>query len=220
MLPDHSPAARFGVLVPAKPPAFAKSRLAALGDDARVELARAFALDTVAAALSAPSVGCVLAVTDDHVLAAALQDAGAHVLPDGTSDDLNGTLVQAAAELARRFPGLRPAALCADLPALRPDELERVLAAADGSAFLADADGVGTTLVVAEDAATFDPRFGPGSRDAHLAAGAHELATADVPTVRRDVDTPADLDEAMRLGVGPRTSLAVTLLGLAGSPRL
>jgi len=211
---DHAPSPRFGLLVPVKPPAVAKSRLAALGDDARVELARAFALDTVAAALSTPSVGAVLAVTDDHVLASALYDAGTHVLPDGVSDDLNGTLEQAAAELARRFPDLRPGALCADLPALRPDDLEAVLAAApaSGAAFVADADGVGTTLLVAASAAELRPAFGPSSRAAHLAAGAVELDAGT--SVRRDVDTPADLDAALGLGVGPRTSVAAALLGL------
>ncbi|MGZ4633367.1 MAG: 2-phospho-L-lactate guanylyltransferase [Actinomycetes bacterium] len=224
---DDFPDARFGLLVPVKRPTVAKSRLAALGTEARVELARAFALDTVSAALASPLVGCVLAVTDDHVLAAALADTGAHVVPDGVSDDLNGTLLQAAAELARRFPGLRPAALCADLPALVADELTAALTVALTTAemaFVADADGVGTTLVAGADPAAFRPAFGPGSRAAHLDEGALEVADHDAGrpllTLRRDVDTPEDLEVALALGVGPRTSLTATLLGIAGSPRL
>ena len=51
---------RFAVLVPVKPPAFAKSRLADLGDDTRRELATAFAVDTVNAALASPGVDRVL----------------------------------------------------------------------------------------------------------------------------------------------------------------
>ncbi len=205
---------RYGVLVPVKPTAVAKSRLAPLGDPVRRELAAAFALDSVAAALDSSAVARVLAVTDDFRLAAALREAGADVVPDGVSDDLNGALVQAAAELVRRDPALRLAALCADVPALRIDELDRALCAApdDVMAFVADAEGTGTTLVTAPDLASFDPHFGPGSADAHRSSGAREIDLVDVPSLRRDVDTPADLEAALELGVGPRTSWTSTAL--------
>lgn len=204
--------ARFCVLVPVKRPAVAKSRLAAVGDQARRDLVAAFAADTVTAALECPLVGTVLAVTDDAGLADALSGLGAHVLPDGAGDDLNASLVQAAAEAARRWPDLGVAALCADLPALRPADLSAALTAAAraGRVFVPDADGRGTTLVASDSAAGFTPRFGPGSRAAHLAAGLHELADLPVPSLRRDVDTPVDLDAARELGLGPRTTLVTT----------
>jgi 2-phospho-L-lactate/phosphoenolpyruvate guanylyltransferase len=203
---------RYGVLVPVKPPAFAKSRLAGLGDRVRRQLAAAFATDTVSAALQSPSVACVLAVTDDHVVAAALADLGAEVVPDGVADDLNGTLVQAAVELRRRRPGLRLAALCADLPALDPAELTTVLTQTptDRASFVADRHAAGTTLLLAPDVDSFAPRFGPGSRRAHLAAGMHEIDRSDIPTLRHDVDDPADLAAALALGVGARTALVAT----------
>lgn len=199
---------RFGVVVPVKPPKIAKSRLGGLGDDVRQELAAAFAADTVAAALAASSVDVVLAVTDDHRLAAELRDLGAEVMPDVAVDDLNASLVQAVAELVRRAPGLRPAAICADLPALRPTELDRALAATlpHDLAFVADADGIGTTLLSAAARADFRPGFGPGSRLVHLDHGAVEVETDGIDSVRRDVDTPHDLAAALRLGIGPRTS--------------
>jgi 2-phospho-L-lactate guanylyltransferase len=208
------PPVRYGVLVPVKPPAVAKSRLAPLGDAVRTELAAAFAMDTVAAVLGSPAVGSVMAVTDDHALAAALSEQGALVLPDGVGGDLNGTLLQAAAELARQLPDLRPAALCADLPALRTEQLTRALAAApdQGLAFVTDTEGKGTTLLVADGLASFEPRFGAGSAQAHRAVGGHEIHLVDVPTLRRDVDTPADLEAALGLGVGPRTSVVATPL--------
>lgn len=208
--------ARFAVLVPVKPPAFAKSRLADLGDATRRELATAFAVDTVSAALASPVVDRVLVVTDDHELARGLADLGVDVLPDGTTDDLNETLRLAAAEMHRRHPDLRLAALCADLPALRPAELAVALTVApqDRMAFVADADGVGTTVVVASAPETFRPRFGPASRQQHLDAGAHEIDGVDVPSLRRDVDDRDDLAEAVALGVGSRTSLVTTVHGL------
>ena len=212
---DH----RFVVLVPVKPPAVAKSRLADLGDQARRRLATAFAVDTVTAALDCPSVDRVLVVTDDHLLAGDLEELGVEALPDGTSDDLNTTLRLAAAEMHRRHPGLWLAALCADLPALRPDELGLVLRAAepDRMTFVADRQGLGTTLVMAPSVDRFVPRFGAGSRRHHLDAGAIELDAIDVPSVRRDVDDRTDLAEAVRLGVGPRTSVVVTALDLSVS---
>lgn len=200
--------ASFGVVVPVKPPAVAKSRLGRLGDEVRRDLATAFAGDTVEAALACTRVATVLVVTDDHRLAGHFAAAGAEVVPDGAADDLNASLVQAAAELLRRHPGLRVAALCADLPSLRPEDLGRVLEAApeDHLGFVADADAVGTTVVTAPDLDRFRPRFGHGSRAEHLEAGAHEIDLAGVESVRRDVDTPDDLAAALRLGIGPRTS--------------
>jgi 2-phospho-L-lactate guanylyltransferase len=208
--------ARYAVLVPVKPPAVGKTRLGDLGDRGRTDLASAFAADTVAAVLACDLVSRVLVVTDDHVLAGALAGSGVEVIPDGTAD-LNGTLVQAAAEMHRRDPELRLAALCADLPALRPEELATALAATDGTrmSFVADEERVGTTAVIAPSIETFRPAFGPGSRREHLAAGAHEVDEVDVPTLRRDVDDPANLVEAMRLGVGPRTALVATTLHLS-----
>jgi len=202
-----SPTLRFGVIVPVKPPAFAKSRLGRLGDDVRRSLAVAFAADTVDAALRADLVDVVLAVTDDHRLAADLRSMGAEVMPDGAVDDLNSSLAQGAAELARRCPGRRPTALCADLPALRPAELDLALAAAEGElAFVADTDQRGTTLLTARDVTVFRPAFGRDSREAHRAIGALEIEIAGIDTVRRDVDTPEDLAAALRMGIGPRTS--------------
>jgi 2-phospho-L-lactate guanylyltransferase len=208
---------RYAVLVPVKPPAFAKSRLASLGDDVRRDLASAFATDTVGALLSCPAVARVLVVTDDHLLARAMSELGADVIPDGTSD-LNGTLVQAAAEVHRRDPQLRLAAVCADLPALRSEEIASALAAsaATGMSFVADQERVGTTVVTASDLDSFRPAFGPGSRQHHLDAGAHEIDAVDVPSVRRDVDDPENLTEAVALGVGPRTSLVTTGLRAVG----
>lgn len=199
---------RFGVIVPVKPPALAKTRLGGLGERFRRDLAAAFAVDTVTATLATPGVGLVLAVTDDHALAAQLAGIGAAVLPDGTTEDLNESLALAAVEVARRRPDLRLAALCADLPALRPEQLARALSRAPARemGFVADAPGLGTTLVTAPDLATFRPRFGAGSRQAHLDAGATEIDSADLSTLRRDVDTPADLAEALGLGIGRRSS--------------
>ncbi len=79
--------------------------------------------------------------------------------------------------------------------------------AATTPAFVADGDGVGTTLYTAlvED---FAPRFGPASRKAHLDAGAREIE-GDLPSLRRDVDDAEGLAAAVALGPGAHTRLAL-----------
>lgn len=213
MAPSPDPARpgprSFAVIVPVKPPAVGKSRLAGLPDDLRRDLAAAFALDTVRAARATNGVVAVLAVTDDFRFAADLRRAGCEVIPDGAADDLNATVAQAAAEVARRWPDATPVVLLSDLPALRAAELAEVLAAlpADRGGFLRDLPGTGTTLYGAPSA-QFAPRFGPRSADAHAASGAVEI-DVPAPSVRRDVDDAGDLAAAMLLGLGPHTA-AVT----------
>ncbi len=215
---SHSDPARPCVLiVPIKAPAIAKSRLTPLPAAQRGELARAFALDTVEVALSTRGVVAVLGVTDDFRLAAQLRSTGCEVIPDGATDGLNATLVQAAAEVLRRWPQALAVVLCADLPALVAAELGAVLDCLPeaGSAFLRDRAGAGTTLYGA-DAASFDPRFGPDSAAAHLATGASEIHV-DAPSVRADVDDVRDLEAALLKGVGQHTRAAVDLV-LTGQP--
>ncbi len=200
----------FVVLLPVKPPARGKSRLA-VDPVRRRRLAAAFALDTARACLSARSVVAVLAVTDDARFAADLRAAGCETIPDGVAEDLNESLRQAAAEAARRWPRATPVALCADLPALSSADLDTALlgvATSSGAAFVADRDGVGTTLYGAPYD-VFSPSFGPGSRAAHLAAGAVEIDGA-LLTLRQDVDDASALAAAQALGLGAHTRLALT----------
>ncbi|MFC5906782.1 2-phospho-L-lactate guanylyltransferase [Streptacidiphilus monticola] len=200
----------FTLIVPLKPPAVGKSRLAAVGP-LRERLALAFALDTVAAALGSPEVHRVLVVCDDAAAGAALAALGAEVVPDAPGGGLNAALAFGA----EQAHGWR-AALSADLPALRERELTEVLGAARGAgrSFLADAHGVGTTLLAAAPDVPLAPRFGGPSRIAHRASGASELTLA-AATVRLDVDTPEDLTAATSLGLGPRTAELLRCRSLA-----
>ncbi|GAA2457663.1 2-phospho-L-lactate guanylyltransferase [Streptomyces macrosporus] len=205
---DDGTGTAWTLIVPLKPLERAKSRLAAaVGERLRPELALAFARDTVAAALACPAVGDVVIVTDDPRAGAELAAAGARVLPDAPAAGLNAALEHGEADVRRRRPDAAVAALNADLPALRPAELARVLDAARAHprAFLADAAGVGTTLLTAAPGTALAPAFGGASRARHLRSGAVEITLSDVESVRRDVDTGEDLAAALALGVGPHT---------------
>ncbi|UQX03177.1 2-phospho-L-lactate guanylyltransferase [Streptomyces sp. RerS4] len=195
-------------MVPLKPLTLAKSRLAAAVGGSRPGLALAFAQDTVAGALACPSVVDVVVVTDDRVAGAELARLGARILADAPGAGLNAALDHGARAVRAGRPRAAVAAMNADLPALRAPELLRVLenASTFPRAFLADAAGIGTTLLSAGPDMELDPSFGGPSRARHSASGAAEIALADVESVRRDVDTGADLRRALSLGVGPHTA--------------
>ncbi len=212
----------WSVLLPVKVLAQAKSRLAGLAGPRRPELALDLACDTVLAVLGCAAVARAVVITDDPVAAAALSEFGALVVPDEPRDGLNAALRHGAAFAAARWPGCGTAAQSADLPALRPAELGRALdaAAAWPNAFVADAAGDGTTLYTAAPGAAFHPAFGLASRARHASGGATEIELRDIPGLRRDVDTPADLRAAAALGLGPRTApLAAELLRCAPQGR-
>ncbi|MGW5424182.1 2-phospho-L-lactate guanylyltransferase [Streptomyces sp. NPDC003943] len=206
---DESAHEGWSLVVPLKPLARAKSRLGpAVGGPLRRRLALAFAEDTVAAVLACPAVRDVAVVTDDPAAAGALAALGARIVPDRPGAGLNGALAHGARTVRAGRPGAWVAALNADLPALRPAELGRVLAVAGQfpRAFLADAAEIGTTFLSAGPGTELEPAFGGASRHRHLSSGAVEIRLAGVDSVRRDVDTGEDLAAALALGVGPRTA--------------
>jgi 2-phospho-L-lactate guanylyltransferase len=202
------PGRHWCLVVPVKRLDRAKTRLAGRFGDRRRDLALAFAVDTVTAALACPVVDAVLVVTDDEQAADRLVASGAEVTGDDPDAGLNPALVHGAELVARRHPGTRVGTLAADLPALRPDELAVALSRAEGvqRAFVRDAEGTGTTLLLASGAAMLRPSFGAGSAARHALDGAVEIDAADLPTLRADVDLPGDLRAAAALGLGVATA--------------
>lgn len=206
------------VVVPVKRLDVAKSRLAADLGRHRRPLALAMALDTVAVAASCRAVRVVV-VTDDEVVAAAVQSADlqadVQVVADEPRAGINAALVHGARR-AQAGPDERVAALAADLPSLRAAELLVALRRAAATAqqsFVTDAAGTGTTLYAASSAESFQPRFGPGSAIVH-AGMALALPTDGLESLLRDVDTVEDLRAAARLGLNRRTAQVVRLARL------
>lgn len=205
------------VVVPVKSSDAAKSRLGA-----RPDLALAIAVDTVAAIAAASGVGRVIVVTAD----------------EGVAWELRGIeRVQVIAE--RASEGIAPAVslgldmleetedravLLGDLPALAPDDLAVALELASRvtRGFVPDREGGGTTMVTATAGNELLHRFGAGSAARHAALGLVRLGVTKESTLRRDVDTPEQLDAARTLGLGPRTTAALAGEGTgpgAESPR-
>lgn len=202
----------WSIVVPVKRLTIAKSRLrTAVPADQHAALVVAMAADTVAAAIATPGVRLVVVVTNEPRAAAALRRLGAVVVADQPGAGLNQALAFGAGRALTVQPGCGVAAISADLPALRSAELAAALAAAAAypRALVPDVAGDGTTLLTAAVGTALRPRYGERSRARHLATGAVDLLTgpfagdsAALATLRRDVDTPADLIAARALGLG------------------
>lgn len=207
-----APPGTWHVVVPVKGGPDAKSRLRAPDGVDRLVLARALALDTVAAAAGAVGAGHVLVVTSDPEVVAAVALLGVDTLGDP-----GGGLDQAVQAGLDAVPTGQPAAvLLGDVPALRTGDLRAALVSADGAErwFVPDAEGTGTVLLGARQASAVHPQFGSGSATRHEADGHRRLAL-ELDRLRRDVDDETSLGEALRLGVGPHTAaLLAHLIGL------
>ncbi|WP_438853601.1 2-phospho-L-lactate guanylyltransferase [Agromyces sp. M3QZ16-3] len=229
------------IVVPVKSLTGAKTRLAPeLGPAERAALARAFALDTIDSARAARAVRRVLVVSDEPVVERELRGvAGVDVVPEFGPRGLAAAIAhgiavagvepreamttavagteRAPARTVRTTVGT--AVLLGDLPAMGPDDLDAALAVAARHplAFVADAEGTGTTLATALAAVPFTAHFGPDSAVRHASAGFADLVaddpTAIAPGLRRDVDTAGELREAIALGVRARTAEVVRGLG-------
>ncbi|GAA1795284.1 2-phospho-L-lactate guanylyltransferase [Agromyces lapidis] len=219
------------LVVPVKAFSAAKTRLGpAVPAEARAALARAFALDTITAARAARGVERVIVITGEVDLGSPLP-AGVELVREvggagGAADEGSrpGGLTAAIDEgiaAARADSLVSVAVLLGDLPSLRTSELEFALEAASRHplAFIADADGTGTTLATASAGVTMRPAFGEQSASRHREAGFADLAgSAPFATLRRDVDTVEALEQALRLGVGAHTAEAVAALADGALP--
>lgn len=198
-------------MVPVKPLAYAKSRLA-LAPDQRQQLALAFAVDTISSLSECALVCGVVVVTTDPRVACRVRRLGARVARDeGTG---LGSAVRTGIRVATAWcPSAGVVVVPADLPCLRQDDVTAVLvgARAAAGAFVPDRSGSGTTLLVYPRGHTAAASYGPGSAARHALLGLHRLD--DAPTrARHDVDTLDDLHAAKVLGPGPETGAVIAAL--------
>jgi 2-phospho-L-lactate guanylyltransferase len=211
------------IVIPFKGGSNAKSRLGNLGHVRssgpvlRRELALAFLEDTVRAAATAKGVARIIVVSSDP---APVETGGdALFLPD-PGQGLNAA-VEAGIAYARTLDSLAPvAALTADLPCLRPRDLEEALDQARHHrlAVVPDRHGTGTTMISALPYVAVSAQFGTGSCAAHIRAGHSVLALPENSTLRADIDTVDDLADAVRRGVGDHTRDALQAAGSGARP--
>lgn len=209
---DVWPADRWAVVIPVKHLASAKSRLG------RDDLAWPFLRDCVAALQSCTAIELIAVATSDAEVATWATGAGLHVVSDKGCLGINDAIATAMTTLRLDRPRLPIMALVSDLPCLTPEAVDLLadLASGHATSFLADAEGTGTTAWCSAGVTESTPRFGIESHQAHVASGALDLVAhctqdqaSTLAPARRDVDTPRDLQEAIRMGTGPATTAAL-----------
>jgi 2-phospho-L-lactate/phosphoenolpyruvate guanylyltransferase len=187
----------------------AKSRLVSVPDPLRRRLAWTMAVDTLRALTA---VLPVIVISNQPDLAARLsrEQISAPVLAEPVVAGMNAALRHG--ETAAAAAGFSSTLACVgDLPALRPASVRAVLAAAvnPGRAFVADASGTGTTMLIASGT-ELDPHFQGRSAAGHRESGAVALSAAELggplADARRDVDSEVDLYDAYFLGLGSATA--------------
>ena len=197
------------VVIPQKDLYLAKSRMA-LGDADRRDVVLAMFDDTLASVKAARLVSRVIVVCDNAADAITLGRDGVITQVNVSGGGLN-TSIMAGVTLARDLtPRTAIAVLPADLPGLKPGELDRalIIASRHARSFIRDASGSGTTLLSALPDQELQPSYGPSSRARHALSGAQEIGDGnDLESLRDDVD---DLESLHRIiateGAGARTS--------------
>ncbi|MDR7084921.1 2-phospho-L-lactate guanylyltransferase [Arthrobacter ginsengisoli] len=205
--------AAWHVLMPVRGTTASKTRL--FPDDAhgarRRELALAFACDAVTAALASSVVAEVSVITGDPEAQVLFAGLGASVIAETGGSGLNSAIRQGLRQIRAAHPLRWRAVLMADLPALASADVTAALRLAGRyrTAVVPDAASSGTTMLTAGPGTEPEPQFGPSSHAGHRAAGLRTLDLSPASTLRRDVDTLADLAVAMELGLGRHTRTAL-----------
>jgi 2-phospho-L-lactate guanylyltransferase len=201
---------RWWLIVPVKGQLAAKSRLHPPAGVARADLAHAFALDTITAAVSCMPPAHLVVVTSDELTATFVRDQGGAVVADH-GGGLNPA-VRLGIEYVERVLGLGPTAvLLGDIPTLRPKDLIDALSvcARHARAVVPDASGSGTVLLSALSPHDLNPRFGPDSACKHASDSVR--LDLDLPALRTDVDDDQALRRAVAIGVGSHTAAVLHL---------
>lgn len=211
------------VLIPVKPLASAKTRLAGVLSAAERQALVLHMLDDVLAALAdAPGIAGIALVSADPAVARIAAERGLRLLPEA-APGLNGALAGALAALAAEGVA-RLLVLPADIPLIDAAAVQRLAAAQDAAPALtlvaARADG-GTNALLLAPPDLLAPAFGPGSCARHARAAAALGVTPvllDLPQVALDIDRPEDLARLALHAGAPRTREFLDRIGAWARP--
>ena len=187
-------------VVPMKPLAESKTRLASALPPARREALSLAMLRSVLRALSRSRMARIIVVGGDCRVRAEAREHGAVWRPDKFGD-LNAALADAFRAL--RAAGLPAAYVPADLPMLSGEDVDALLeASGDGAALtLCPALDGGTNAIVVPPSADFEPLLGVGSFRRHMRRARRlglKARVARIPGFERDLDTVEDLRICLR----------------------
>jgi 2-phospho-L-lactate guanylyltransferase len=185
-------------LLPAKPLALAKTRLAPLLTDAdRARVAAAMYTDVLHALATADAIEAVVVVTADPTLAGHARRVGAIVVDEGAPRGLNGA-VMLGTDAAVRLGATSVLVVLSDVPLVQPGDIDDLLRRnpLQGARVVPSKEGTGTNAMLRTPPTVFPSRFGGRSLERHVAAAEHAGIPCTVVRNARlelDLDTPEDL---------------------------
>lgn len=198
-------------IIPVKQLRDSKRRLAnLLSPEARAELISHFLYNLLTVLNDSQGIDCILVVTGDPAVMELAEKHGARLLEEGMAAGLNAA-VTSGVGLAAKSGATAVLVLPADLPYVRVEDIERMLAPlaqrrfsspdnrtpSPGSmmAVTGDETEEGTNALLLAPPGDFSFHYGPGSFQAHLdeARARGRIAhVVNAPGLRFDLDTESD----------------------------
>jgi 2-phospho-L-lactate guanylyltransferase len=187
-------------IVPIKSFEVAKQRLSdSLASGGRRSLVQAMFSDVLGALRRVEGIESIAVVTAD-VSAGSVASGERMVVLEDTLSAGQSAATQIGIRYAIDNGFERVLLVPGDTPLVQPPELDDLLERCEregiGVAIVADRHGTGTNGLLIAPPGAFDPSFGPGSLERHLAqARERELVhrVEALPSLEHDVDTPGDL---------------------------
>ena len=221
---DYNAASMRFALLPAKPIAFAKSRLAPdLNDDDRRAVSLAMFQDVLEALVRASSVDAVAVVTADRRLLDIALRMRAITVDEGDPRGLNGA-VALGTKRCLELGAASVAVVLSDLPLVSPAEIDALhedLPEESTIRLVRSHEGLGTNALLRRPPQAIPTRFGGRSFQGHVNAAIEagvSFRALDLPAIAFDVDTIADLQGVLRSPRTTRTRVAAEKIGIEPPP--
>lgn len=187
-------------IVPVKPLRRGKSRLSGiLSEDERTALNQTMLINTLKTLNQVKEIETILVVSRDPLALSIARDFSAKTVLEDGSPELN-TALRRAASVARAYFANKILVLPADLPLIKPNDIESLLKRAGKPPEIVispDRRKDGTNALLINPADLIEFQYGPGSYKAHLKSAQEKNARIEIvesDVFGLDLDLPEDLE--------------------------
>ena len=191
---------RIWAIIPVKPLANAKSRLApTLTPSQRQQLAEHMFRHVLKISTRVPQLAGTLVISRDNKALAIAREYGAKTVQESGAPEMNAALMRATSLIAR-WRGSGVLILPADLPLLATEDVVSMVELGDdlySMVIATDQDRDGTNAMLVRPPGLMEYGYGPGSFDRHIERGKAAGAIVHIYESERlqlDIDLPEDLD--------------------------
>jgi 2-phospho-L-lactate guanylyltransferase len=187
-------------IVPVKPLRRGKSRLSGiLSEDERTALNQTMLINTLKTLNQVKEIETILVVSRDPLALSIARDFSAKTVLEDGSPELN-TALRRAASVAKAYFANKILVLPADLPLIKPSDIESLLKRAGKPPEIVispDRRKDGTNALLINPADLIEFQYGPGSYNAHLKSAQEKNARIEIVESNvfgLDLDLPEDLE--------------------------